>query len=111
MKRKSLEHAHPAATSAGQWRNPVSRTLGPQHGFYVGKHVCRGELYWFVSLDGKWWVESDGDPRELTRVDVELLFEPGFWRPLRMATSYITCRGPLEIFEPNQPLQISEARA
>lgn len=63
-----------------------------------------------MSLEGDWWVESDGDPRGLTRQDVELLFEPGFWRPLRIATGYVMRRGSFEIFEAEQPLQAIEAR-
>lgn len=111
MEHKDRKHDQPPENPSRTWRNPVSRTVGPQEGFYAGKHVCRGEMYWFVSLDGQWWIEADGDPRELTRPDVELLFEPGFWRPLRMATSYITVRGPLEIFEPRRPVNVDQPTA
>jgi hypothetical protein len=100
MKCKDPKHPQPPESPAVQWQFSFTRVPGLHHGFYAGKHFCHGELYWFVSLEGDRWVESDGDPRGLLRQDVELLFEPGFWRPLRIATRYIMRRGSFEIFEP-----------
>lgn len=102
MMRKNPEPTQSPENTTATRPFSFTRAPGLQDGFYAAKRLCRGEVYWFVSLDGQWWVEADGDPRSLTRPDVERLFNPGFWLPTPMATRYIRRRGPLEVCEPRQ---------
>ena len=104
MKRKNPEPSQPPENTTAARPFYYARVPGQQDGFYAAKHLCRGDVYWFVSLDGQWWVEADGDPRSLTRPHVERLFNPGFWRPTPMATRFIRRHGHLEVFEPRTPI-------
>lgn len=110
MKRKHPA-TKPAETVPAMRPYPFSRVPGLHDGFYAGKHDRQGKVYWFVSLDGELWVESNRDPRGDTRADVELLFEPGFWRPIRMTTRFLMHYGPFEILEPRTPVGLKQHTA
>src|SRR5688500_5138287 len=104
MTRKNPEPTQSPENSTAARPFSFTRAPGLQDGFYAAKHLCRGEVYWFVSLDCQWWVEAADDPRSLTRPAVARLLTPGVWRPTPMATRYIRRYGPLEVFEPRRPV-------
>ena len=83
---------------------PAQFTLRPNQpdGFYAAKQLWEGELYSFVSVDGRVWMELEGDPRGFSGKDVEDLFAaPALWE-YRMGTSFITRNEPIEIVRPQR---------